>query len=163
MNKCLKHIKFIFAIFTQNQLVMKKLMFSLLVILVVTSCSKWKTDNNLTYYSEDYKEKEMTIINVPSSEIDALWFEFYDEGKNKEDEYTTYTLIAKSNGAFTKETGSCVINWKTNISFTSASGQTYIGTWIGGDKDKFQITYELESRTEELTFVYKKTKKCKKG
>lgn len=141
---------------------MKKVLFSLLVILVLSSCSKWNDDKDLIYYSQDYKEKEMTIINTPSSEIDALWFEFYNEGKNKEKEYSTYTLIAKSNGSIKKETGTCIIDWGSNISFTSASGEKYIGTWMG-NKEKFQITYDLESRTEEVTFIYKETKKCKKG
>ena len=155
-------MKIFFAIFTINQSNMKNIILSLFAILLITSCNKWKSSHNLVYYSEDFKEKEMTIINIPTSDIDALWFEFNNEEKNKEDEYSTYSLMAKSNGVITKESGSCIINWGTNISFTSASGESYLGTWLSG-KEKFKITYELDTRTEELIFVYKETKKCKKG
>lgn len=140
---------------------MKKLLFLFALTLIASSCGKKKVEkyHDLTYYSVDYKEKDMTILDFSSSDIDALWFEFSSKDKSKE--YTNYTLIAKSNGEFSKETGTCKIDWENQITFFPSNGDSYIGKWIY-EKEKFVITYDLESRSEEITFVYKKTD-CKKG
>lgn len=139
---------------------MKKVLFSFVVLLIITSCGKWKGEKNtdLTYYSEDYKEKEMTFLNVASSDIDALWVEFKSSTKDKN--YDSYALIVKSNGDFVKELGSCEIDWENQITFHPQNGDSYLGDWIYG-KEKYTISYELEDRTEDITFVYKEVKGCK--
>ena len=140
---------------------MKQILFSILLVFVVTSCGKFKKDkdHDLTYYSEDYKEKDMSILNNHTSDIDAVWFEFSQKDKSKE--YNRYSLIVKSNGEFNKEFGSCYIDWNNQITFTPDMGESYVGTWIY-EKEKYTITYNLKSRTETLTFIYKETDKCKK-
>lgn len=100
----------------------------------------------------------MDILGFNTGEIDALWFEFASENKSKE--HTTYTLIAKSNGEFSKETGTCEIDWQNQITFYPSNGSSYVGTWLNS-KEKFNISYDLETRTEELTFIYKEVKKGK--
>lgn len=101
----------------------------------------------------------MTILGNSTSDIDALWFEFHR--KDKGDDYNAYTLIVKSNGTMSKETGTCQIDWNQQITFNPTSQSSYIGTWQGG-KEKFAVNYELEDRTETLTFIYKETGHCKK-
>ena len=135
---------------------MKKVIFSLLIVLVASACSKWK-DDTVTYYCEDYKETDMNILNVHSSQIDALWVEM-EEDKDKE--LTIYTLIVKSNGEFHKETGTFQTDWKENITFLPNGNDSYNGTWLY-EKEKYTLTYALKTRTEELTFIYKETG-CKK-
>lgn len=141
---------------------MKKVLFLLSILFVFGSCGKWKGEkyNDLTYYSIDHKEKDMSILGYNSHNIDALWFEFTSKDKSKD--YTNYTLIAKSNGEFSKETGTCEIDWNNQITFHPANGSSYVGEWLS-EKEKFVISYDLETRSEELTFIYKKVKKCKKG
>lgn len=142
--------------------IMKNLILFLTIALVITSCGKWKGDKHgeLTYYSVDYKEKDMSILDVPTTDIDAVWFEFSSENKGKE--YDSYALIVKTDGVFHKELGKCQIDWEDKITFTPNTGDSYTGSWIY-EKEKFTISYDLESRTEELTFIYKEMKKCKKG
>jgi hypothetical protein len=141
---------------------MKKLLFVFALILIVTSCGKWKgeKDHDLTYYSPDYKEKEMTILDFSANNIDALWFEFSSKDKNKE--YTNYTFIAKSNGEINKQTGTCQIDWENQITFYPSNGDSFLGEWIH-EKEKYVITYDLDKRSEEITFVYKELNKSKKG
>lgn len=134
---------------------MKKVIFPLLIVLIASACSKWKNDE-VVYYSEDYKDSDMTILGVHSSNIEALWVELTATDK----EYDQYTLIAKSNGELYKETGALQTDWKSSLSFSPEGGDTYNGIWISG-KEKYSLTYELDSRSEDLTFIYKKSK-CKK-
>lgn len=141
---------------------MKTIIASLLLVLVATACNKWdgKKDkkNNLTYYCEDFKEKYFDVLGINSSNIDAFWVEFYGEGK----EYTNYSLIVKSDGEFTKEHGTCSVDWGNTISFQPEGGTAYDGDWIF-EKEKYTISYDLEDRTETLTFIYKETGSCKGG
>jgi hypothetical protein len=140
---------------------MKKIIFALLVVLVATSCNKWKKDKyDLTYYCADYKETDMFILDQHTSDIDALWVEFYSKGEDKQ--YDSYTLVVKSNGEFFKESGACQIDWEEQLNFMPQTGDSYIGDWLY-EKEKYTITHELKTRTEVLTFVYKETDKCKKG
>jgi len=142
---------------------MKKLLLAFTLLLVATSCSKLKEKkySDLVYYSVDYKETDMSILDFTASDIDALWFEF--SSKDKSEEFTNYTLNAKkSNGEFSKESGTCTIDWYNNITFYPSNGDAYVAKWIS-DKEKFVITYELETRTEDITFIYKEIDKCKKG
>jgi hypothetical protein len=140
---------------------MNKLIFAAVLSLIVISCGKWeenKKDNTLTYYTEDFKDKDVDILGVPAGDIDAAWVEFY----SKEKEYDTYALIVKMDGEFTKEWGTCTINWEEQIDFSPENGDTYTGTWIS-EKDKYTISMDVESRTEELTFIYKEVHdKCGK-
>jgi len=142
---------------------MKTIIASLLLVLIASSCGKWngKKDkkHNLTYYSVDFKEKNFDILGVHSSDIDALWVEFYGEGGEKE--YTKYTLIVKSNGEFVKEHGNCDIDWGIDLTFNPEDGNSYEGDWIY-EKEKYTITYDLKERLETLTFVYKKDAGCGK-
>ena len=139
---------------------MKRVLFLFAVVLLATSCKKWKDGKKhgeYTYYSEDYKEADMSVLGIHTSEIDALWIELYDTNKDKE--VDGYSLLVKSNGEVVKENGTIVTDWKTTITFNPSSADAYAGTWLG-DKDKFSISYDLETRVEELTFIYKET--CKK-
>lgn len=140
---------------------MKKLLYPLAVLFFFASCGKEKFDktDTLTYYSEDYKESTLTILGLPANEIDALWVEF--SAADKED-YSSYTLIAKSDGEFAKETGTCEIDWVSQITFYPYGQDSYTGVWIS-EKDKYEVSYDSESRTEVLTFIYKETKDCWKG
>jgi hypothetical protein len=141
---------------------MKKIFFLLSALFILASCNKWKGEkySDLTYYSVDFKEKDMTILGFNSNDIDALWFEFSSKDKSKE--YSDYTLIAKSNGVFNKETGTCEIDWKNQITFHPSSGDSYVGKWLY-EKEKFIVSYDLDTRIEELIFIYKEVKKYKKG
>lgn len=143
---------------------MKTVIASLLLVLVAASCGKWDgkkgKKHNLTYYSIDFKEKDFDILGIHSADIDALWVEFYGQDENKE--YTKYSLIVKSNGEFTKEHGSCDIDWENGISFSPEPGDSYEGDWLY-EKEKYTIEYDLGERLETLTFVYKEVKGCKEG
>ena len=70
---------------------------SLLIILVISSCSKFKGDKkgDLVYYCEDYKEADMNILDVHTSDIDALWIEMTPEkdGKDKCDSEFRETMF----------------------------------------------------------------------
>lgn len=132
-------------------------------LIIFASCNKWQGEkyNDLIYYSIDYKDKDLSILGLNSNTIDALWFEFYSKDKDKN--YTEYTLIAKSNGECFKETGTCEIDWENQINFYPSNGNSYIGKWFY-QKEKFIISYnDLETRTADLTFIFKEIKKCKKG
>jgi hypothetical protein len=141
---------------------MKTLVASLLLVLVATSCGKWdgKKDkkHNLTYYCEDFKEKDFEILGVQSSDIDALWVEYY--GKQDEVPYSKYSLIVKVNGEFVKENGSCTIDWENDILFEPETSDSYIADWLV-DKEKYTVSYDLGDRTDTLTFIYKETEGCK--
>jgi hypothetical protein len=141
---------------------MKKVLFSLLIILIVSSCSKFKGDKkgDLVYYCEDYKEADMNILDVHTSDIDALWIEMTPEKDGKDKDYVNYTLIVKSNGDFVKESGTFETDWANSITFNPEGTPLYTGKWIY-KKEKYTIKHGLESRFEELTYVYKKTE-CKK-
>ena len=134
---------------------MKKIIFSLLIVLIVSACNKWKNDE-VVYYSEDYNDTDMTILGVHTSDIEVLGVEITASDK----EYDHYTLFAKSNGELFQETGALQTDWSTSITFTPNGGDTYGGTWIGG-KEKYSLTYDLKDRSENLTFIYKESK-CKK-
>lgn len=145
---------------------MKTIIVSLLLVLVASSCGKWdgKKDkkskkHNLTYYSTDFKEKNFDILGIHSSDIDALWVEFY--GQDDEKEYTKYSLVVKSNGEFVKEHGSCDIDWYNTLDFHPENDNSYTGDFIY-KKEKYTITYDLKERLETLTFVYKKVDGCGK-
>ncbi|MDG1334356.1 MAG: hypothetical protein P8P74_18625 [Crocinitomicaceae bacterium] len=142
---------------------MKIIIASLLLVLVASSCGKWdgKKDkqHNLTYYSVDFKEKNFDILGVHSSDIEALWVEFYSEKGEKE--YTNYSLIVKSNGEFTKEHGTCAIDWANDLTFNPENENSYEGEFIY-EKEKYTITYDLKERLETLTFVYKEKEGCGK-
>jgi len=142
---------------------MKQLLLFSGIILLLSSCSKWKDDSysNLVYYTEDFKEMDFEILGYSSNDIDALWFEFYNEEKKKD--YNKYALVVKSNGEFKKELGSCNINWANDIDFMPTNAESYDGDFIY-EKEKFTVDFGSDNRTEELIFVYKETgKKCKKG
>ena len=134
---------------------MKKVLFSLLIILIVSSCSKFKGDKkgDLVYYCEDYKEADVNILDVHTSDIDALWIEMTPEKDGKDKDYVNYTLIVKSNGDFVKE-----CNY--SITFTPEGNPSYTGKWTY-KKEKYTVMHGLESRSEEISFVYKETG-CKK-
>ncbi|GEM_PF-6738742 len=134
---------------------MKKILFALFALAIITSCSKWK-DDKVVYYSEDYKDADMNILGVHSSEIEALWVEFTATDK----EYDRYVFSAKSDGQVYSETGMLSTDWATNLNFTPDNGDAYTGDWTSG-KEKYNLTYELTDRTEVLNFVYKETH-CKK-
>jgi hypothetical protein len=141
---------------------MKNLTLVLLIGLVALSCNKWKGEKkeNLVYYSTDYKEKNVTILDASSADIDAVWVEFYKTGKSKD--YNNYALVVKANGEITKELGTCQIDWKNSITFQPDNGSSYIGTWVSG-KEKYSLILQEDSRSETLYFVYKPSKKCGKG
>jgi hypothetical protein len=140
---------------------MKNLIFGCLLVLIATSCGKWNDDKDknkrLTYYTEDFKEADLEILGVPTSEIDALWAEFKAEDKI----YNSYSLIVKSDGKMIKEYGTCSIDWNEQIKFMPNGGKAYIGKWIS-EKEKYVISFEGKTRTEELTFIYKDTGMCGK-
>ena len=141
---------------------MKKVLFSLLIILIVLSCSKFKGDKkgDLVYYCEDYKEADMNILDVNTTDIDALWIEMTPEKGGKDKDYVNYTLIVKSNGDFVKESGTFETDWATSITFNPEGTPLYTGKWTY-KKEKYTVMHGLESRSEEITFVYKETG-CKK-
>ena len=128
----------------------------------MSSCEKWNGQkyHDLTYYSVDHKEKDADISGFNTTEIEAMWFDF--SSKDKNDVYTNYTLTLKSNEEVIKETGTCEIDWYNNITFHPLNGDSYTGNWLY-EKEKFTISYDSEGRTEEITFIYKEKKKCKKG
>ena len=140
---------------------MKKVLFSLLIILIVSSCSKFKGNKkgDLVYYCEDYKDADLNILDVHTSDIDALWIEMTPEKDGKDKDYANYTLIVKSNGDFVKEEGTFETDWATSITFNPEGTSSYTGKWIY-KKEKYTVMHGLESRFEELTYVYKKTE-CK--
>jgi len=135
---------------------MNKLLLPALLVFILSSCCKLKCDKKegYTYYSEDYKNVDMDVLGVHTSEIDALWVEFSSESKSKDLE--NYTLIVKSNGDFKKESGSFNTDWKSTISFSPDSGNSYEGTWTYG-KEKYSIILGSDSRSEELDFIYKES------
>ena len=137
---------------------MKNIFVVLIFTSLVVSCEKEKEKkcDNLTYYSEDYKSKEVNILGVSSSTIDALWVEFYSKESK---DYTHYSLIVKSDGEFVKENGTCTIDWEQKISFLPDSGSSYEGTWLS-DKEKYTVTISEDGRGNELTFVYKDANNC---
>jgi hypothetical protein len=64
----------------------------LLVLFIAALCQKYKSDtknNDLTYYSENYKNTNMTILDKSTSDIDAVWVEFHSKDKSKN--YTNYS------------------------------------------------------------------------
>ena len=117
----------------------------------LTSCNKWKKDNDkkefTIYYSEDYKDLNMTIVGVHTSDIEGLWIEYSDK-------FDTYVLRAKSEGKVYKEIGSCVFDLDSDINFIPNAGSSYIGTWAFS-KDKYTIPVNDGKRNGELTFTYK--------
>jgi hypothetical protein len=133
---------------------MKKLLFSLVVVLIATACCKLK-DESVTYYSEDYKDSDLNFLEIHSSEIDAIWVKFTETGKHKDAEYTQYTLTVKSDGELYSETGTFETDWQSTITFAPEAGQSYLGTWVGGDKEKYTLAHELKDGTQEITFIYK--------
>ena len=141
---------------------MKKVLFSLLIILIVSSCSKFKGDKkgDLVYYCEDYKDADVNILDVHTSDIDALWIEMTPEKAGKDKDYVNYTLIVKSNGDFVKESGTFETDWASSITFNPEGTPLYTGKWTY-KKEKYTVMHLLESRSEEITFVYKETG-CKK-
>jgi hypothetical protein len=140
---------------------MKKVLSSLLIILIVSSCSKFKGDKkgDLVYYCDDYKEADMNILDVHTSDIDALWIEMTPEKGGKDKDYVNYTLIVKSNGDFVKESGTFETDWESSITFNPEGTPLYTGRWIY-KKEKYTVMHGLESRFKELSYVYKKTE-CK--
>jgi hypothetical protein len=138
---------------------MKNLIFAVSLLLVATSCNKWDEgkdkEKTLTYYSEDYKGTDLTLLDVPSSDMDAVWVEF---NYNKESKvYDSYSLIVKAGcGTLNKESGTCTIDWEEKITFKPAGGEAYFGKWVS-EKEKYTISFEGKTRNEELTFVYKDT------
>ena len=52
---------------------MKKIFFLLSALFILASCNKWKGEkySDLTYYSVDFKEKDITILGFNSNDIDA--------------------------------------------------------------------------------------------
>jgi hypothetical protein len=134
---------------------MRKSFFLLsIAFLVVTSCSKWdgkKHKDSFVYYCDTYKEKDIEVLGVHTSDIEALWTEYW-----KKDGKTEYALIVKSNGEFYKELGTYSFNGETGISFMPNGGNEYNGSWVEY-KDKYSITVENDERSEDLLFIYKET------
>jgi hypothetical protein len=132
---------------------MKLFALATFVLLIgLTSCEKWgkgkgKKECNV-YYSEDFKEKDVEILGLHTSDIEILWVEY----SNK---YDGYTLIAKSkDGELYKEHGACVFDVDSKITFKPNAGDVYNGSWLDY-KEKYNIPIEEGKRTEEITFVYK--------
>jgi len=140
---------------------MKKLAFAFALVFVAISCNKnikpaIKKDAHYVYYNDDFKNADMTLLGVETSEIDAVWFELYYNNTPCAitDQPDRYALIVKHNGAFTKELGVVASDWTSYIEFTTNNGTSYNGT-LDTEKEQFTIAYDLVDRTEELTFKYK--------
>lgn len=144
---------------------MRKLLLFGLIAVFVSACSKDESryqDGSYIYYSEDYKNANMTILGHETSEIESVWFELYsdeyDSSCPKALEADRYMLIVKRNGKMTSEMGSIETDWQTTITFHPENGDpSYEGTW-SNQKDRFIISYDLVDRTEEVSFVYKDEK-----
>lgn len=143
---------------------MKHLLYTSILLIILGSCKKEdfkkNTEPNLVYYSEDYQSKDFEILGKNTSEIDALWVEFYDKDEDKD--FESYALIVKANGEFTKELGTCNIDWYNQISFYPDNGTKYYGNWIV-DKEKYSLNISEASDdiANEITFIYKEVEKFK--
>ncbi len=140
---------------------MKRLAFVFSILLFATACNKKikptiKKETHYVYFSEDYKNADMTLLGVETSEIDAVWFElYYNENPCAvTDEPDRYALMVKHDGEITKEFGDLASDWNSYITFTPSNSDSYTATLDSGKK-AFTITYEFTNRTEELTFNYK--------
>lgn len=138
--------------------------YSLLLVIGIAffSCKKIdaKKDNTLTYYTEEYKDKDLELLGVHSSAIEAVWFEF--DAIDKSEESYSYKMFVKENGELHKEYGTCQIDWYNSLAFTPTTNTEAFNGEFTFEKEKFSISYDLETRTEELIFVYKEEKKhCK--
>lgn len=136
---------------------MKKLLFYVLIAFVVSSCSKWK-DEKYIYYCEDYQEKDMNLLGINTSQIDAMWVEF--SAVDKKEALENYTFIVKSNGVLYQESGTFQTDWVSNITFTPVGNTPYFATWTDG-KEKFRLAYIIDERSNLLNFKFKEHK-CKK-
>ncbi len=143
---------------------MKKIIFASLILLVAAACNKKfepskKKGDHYVYYSEDYKNADVTILGEETSNIDAVWFELYYENNHcKQEEPNRYALVVKNaDGEITKELGKIDSDWKSYITFSPDNGDAYTAE-MGLDKELITLTYELTDRTEEITFVHKDQK-----
>ena len=138
---------------------MKKALFLFALVLIATSCSKWKKDTKqYTYYSENYAETDMDLLGVHTGNIEKLYVVMYNDIEDKNNYPETYKLCVESEGAVHTESGTIDSDWATSISFIPTDGTAYTGGFQQ-DKGTYKLLYELENRTEELTFVWKD--KCK--
>ena len=138
---------------------MKRIVLPVLLMLLIVSCGKWEKNTKLyTYYSEDYIESDIDVLDINTSEIEALYLEMYNKVEDKNDYPETYKLHVKSNGVEYTEVGTIDSDWKTSISFNPENGTSYTGIFQE-DKGTYKLPYEVDNRVEEFTFVWKK--KCK--
>lgn len=135
---------------------MKTTLFAFLILFVgFTSCGKFKEKRDThTYYCEDYKDRDMNILGVHTSEISAMWVEFCQKDGDR------YCLVVKDNNDCTRESGECTFNGESSISFVPDGGSLYTCNW-----EKYKYTFirsvDLGDRVEDLTFILKENK-CKK-
>jgi hypothetical protein len=140
---------------------MNKLAFSFLILFVAVSCNKFepskKKGDHYVYNSEDFKNADLTVLGVATSDIDAVWIElYYEENSCHTYDPDRYALVVKRNGELIKELGEVESDWNSYITFTPKNGTASYSSNLDSDKEKITLLYELTDRTEEITFIYKK-------
>ncbi len=142
---------------------MKRILLILTVAIIAVSCGKWNGSkkHDTVYYTEDFKDIDMTVMGVNSSEMAAYWTEFYQKNPtDKDSPYTRYSTIVKTtSGVLYKETGSCVVNWGVSAQFIPENGESYEATFTY-EKEKYALEIDGKDGRSEIIFVYKVQKQC---
>lgn len=141
---------------------MKKIAFATLILFVAAACNKKdvkpseKKGDHYVYYSEDYRNADVTILGENASDIEAVWFELYYENDHcKQESPDRYALIVKNaDGELIKELGNVESDWSSYINFSPDNGTAYAGE-MTFDKETISVKYEYPNRTEKVTFIYK--------
>lgn len=140
---------------------MKRLTLLLVLPLGMFACTKgdsYKTSED-TYFCEDYKNKEISILGTHTEEIDALWADVYIDKDNR----MTFDMFSeRTNGLTVSESGTITLDG-LNMTLTFKDGKVLEGIFTE-DRLRFDVDYIDGQRSETIRFDWKDSgKKGDKG
>lgn len=149
---------------------MKKTFLIALVALfgLTVSCEKWKKEKEgcdvYTYYSDDYRDTDHSYLGVHSSELDELYFHFYQD----KDQSDSYKFVGEIDGDYVYHEGTYsksgntvnfVPNDNSHPNFDGEfleDGKTLIINYPGVDDARVPVTFMAK---EVWDYCSKKDKK----
>lgn len=140
----------------------KAFLFTMVALFTLSfSCEKWgKKDGVSTYYSEDYRDSNNSYLGEQSSNIDELYFHFYDDKERA----NNYKFVAEVNGDYVWHEGTFV---KTQYSLTftpddqnhaafegsfSEDGKVLTIDYPGVDDTRVQVNFILKEKDHYCGF-----------
>lgn len=143
---------------------MKAVFLMLFIAALTFSCSKWGKDKDCTvytYYSEDYRDTDNEYLGVHSSNLDELYFHFFQD----EDKSDGYKFVGEVNGDYVYHEGTYSKTGNT-VLFTpdDNSHPSFDGEW-SADGKTLTINYPgIDETRIPVTFIAKEPwDHCKKG